>query len=120
MQTIRSKSALFFSNVPNLAKSLWFRSSFIINNEPIEPNLNGVFGNKYGKIWGWLRNYDNLWEFTNSSISVFYQANICLHLVQFEYQLVYRYSNSLPMITNEELFSYIWLFVILGHLFDEQ
>jgi hypothetical protein len=27
-----------------------FRSSFIVNNEPIEPNLNGVLANKYGKL----------------------------------------------------------------------
>jgi len=31
--------------------SLSFRSSFIINTDPIEENLNGIFVNKYHKIW---------------------------------------------------------------------
>ncbi len=42
-----------------------FWLSFIINNEQIESNLNGVFANKYNKIWHWPRNFDNFWEFLN-------------------------------------------------------
>jgi hypothetical protein len=34
--------------------------------------------------------------------------------------LVYGYSDSLPMNTNEELFGYIQLFSIFSHLFNEQ
>jgi len=33
---------------------------------------------------------------------------------------VYRYSDSLPMNINEELFGYFQLFIIFGQLFDEQ
>jgi len=47
-----------------------FRSSFIINNEQIEPNLNSVFENKYGKIQCWPRNYNKFWEIKNSAISL--------------------------------------------------
>ncbi len=36
------------------------------------------------------------------------------------YLNIYRYSDSMPMNTYEELFSYIRLFVISGHLFDER
>jgi hypothetical protein len=41
-------------------------------------------------------------------------------LVQFDYLLVYRYSDSLPTNTNEELLSNIRLFVLFGQLFDER
>ena len=50
--------------------SSWFRLSFIINIEQIEPNLNGVFANKYDKIRCWPRNFENFQEFWNSSISL--------------------------------------------------
>ncbi len=54
----------------------------MVNTELIEPNLNSVFVNKYGKIQCWLRNNDNLQEFSNSSISDFHQiANISLYSV---------------------------------------
>ncbi len=47
-----------------------FWLSFTINNEQIAPNLNSVFANKYDKIWCWPRNFDYIWEFLNSSISL--------------------------------------------------
>jgi len=42
--------------------SSWFRLSFIINNEQIEPNLNGGFANKYDKIQCCPRNFDTFQE----------------------------------------------------------
>ncbi len=44
-----------------------FHHQIFSNSEPVEYNLNGIFANNYGKIWCWLRNYDNLQEITNSS-----------------------------------------------------
>jgi hypothetical protein len=63
--------------------SLSFSSSFIINYEPIEWNLNSVFANKFAKIQRWPRNYDKLWEIMNRYILIFYPfANICLYSVK--------------------------------------
>jgi hypothetical protein len=45
MITIQSNSALLSSNFFKL-NSLSFRSSFIINTEPIEPILNGIFAKR--------------------------------------------------------------------------
>jgi hypothetical protein len=47
-----------------------FRSSFIINNEQIEPNLNSIFAIKYGKIQCSLRNYNKFQKIENSLISL--------------------------------------------------
>jgi hypothetical protein len=46
--------------------SSWFRLSFIINNEQIEPNLNSVFVIKYDKIQCWPRNFDNFPDISDS------------------------------------------------------
>jgi hypothetical protein len=51
--------------------SLFFSEQNLVNLERIEWPLNSVFTNKYGKIRYWPRNDKYLWEFTNSSISVF-------------------------------------------------
>ncbi len=51
----------FFKVEKNKMNSSWFGLSFIINNEQIEPNLNGVFANKYNKIQCWPRNIENFW-----------------------------------------------------------
>ena len=54
MTTIQSKSALIsqiflkLNEVKQIVND--FLLSFTINNEQIEPNLNGVFANKYDKI----------------------------------------------------------------------
>ena len=62
--------------------SLSFSEQNLVNLEPIEWPLNSVFTNKYGKIWCRPRNYEYLWEFTNSLISVFHwYPNIHLYLV---------------------------------------
>ncbi len=54
MTTIWSKSALFsqtFSKLNEIKQIVHdLALSFIINNEQIETNLNGVFANKYDKI----------------------------------------------------------------------
>jgi hypothetical protein len=64
---------------------------------PIEWPLKSVFKNKYGKIWCWLRNYEYLWEFTNSLIPVCHRyATIHFYSVFFKYLLVYQYLDSLP------------------------
>jgi hypothetical protein len=64
----------------------------MVNTEPIKPNLNGVFANKYGKTQCWPRNYDNLWEFSNSLILVLHQfANIYLYSAKFKNLRVYQY-----------------------------
>ncbi len=69
---------------------------------PIEWPLDSVFSNKYDKIRCWLRNYEYLWQFTNSCIPVcHWYATIHFYLVYFEYLLVYRYSDSLPTNTNK-------------------
>ena len=60
----------FFEIKRNEMNSSWFRLSFIINNEQIEPNLNSVFVIKYDKIQCWPRNYDKFWEIVNSLISI--------------------------------------------------
>ncbi len=49
----------------------WFRLSFFINNEQIEPNLNGVFTNKYGKIQCWLTNFEKFWIVMISLLRIF-------------------------------------------------
>ena len=63
--------------------------------------------------------YENLqivWSqfFTGKQIFIYIWSN------SNKYLLVYRYSDLMPMNTNEELFGYIWLFVIFDHQFDEQ
>ncbi len=54
MTTIRSKSALIFwifSKLNEIKQIVHdFLLSFTTNNEQIEPNLNGVFANKFNKI----------------------------------------------------------------------
>ncbi len=60
----------FFEIQQNEMNSSWFRLLFIINNEQIEPNLNGVFANKYDKIQCWPRNFDDFQEISNSLISL--------------------------------------------------
>jgi len=51
--------------------------------------------------------YEYLQEFTNSLIPVFHRyATIHLYSVYFEYLLVYRYSDLLPMNTNKYLFGH--------------
>ncbi len=75
--------------------SLSFSKPNLLNLEPIEWPLSSVFTNKYCKIWCWPRNYIYLREFTNSSIPVFHRnAPIHLYSVNFEYLLVYRYSDN--------------------------
>ncbi len=51
--------------------SLSFSTLNLVNPEPIEWPLNSVFTNKYDKIRCWPRNYEYLWEFTNSLIPFF-------------------------------------------------
>ncbi len=74
MTTIRSKSALIFqifsklNEIKQIVHDFWL--SFTIKNEQIEPNLAGVFANKYYKIRCWLRNFEYFWEFSNSLISL--------------------------------------------------
>ncbi len=58
---------LFGQKVPYFPQMYWnqsdsssFKSLFMGNTEPLEPNLNGVFANKYSKKWYWLRNYNSL------------------------------------------------------------
>jgi len=43
-------ASYLFQNFQNYTNSLSFKLSFIINSEHIEPNLNGIFANKYGEI----------------------------------------------------------------------
>ena len=75
MTTIQSKSALIswiFSKLNKMKRIVHdFWLSFTINNEQIEPKLNGVFVNKYNKIRCWPRNLDYFREFLNSLISLF-------------------------------------------------
>ncbi len=74
MTTIQSKSALIFqifsklNEIKQIVHDFWL--SFTIKNEQIEPNLAGVFANKYYKIWCWLKNFEYFWEFSNSLISL--------------------------------------------------
>ncbi len=51
-------SASFITIFQNLTNSLSSSSSYFVNSEPIEHNLNGIFVNKYGKIQSCLRNYE--------------------------------------------------------------
>ncbi len=68
------KKCLNFRDFLKLNKMKWivhdFWLLFIINDKQIEPNLNGAFANKYDKIQCWLRNFENLWDFMNSLISL--------------------------------------------------
>jgi hypothetical protein len=91
MTTIWSKSASISWIFLKLNEMKWivhdFWLSFAISNEQIEPNLNGVFANKYDKIrcwprnfweilrnfekfWEILRNFEKFWEISNSLISL--------------------------------------------------
>ncbi len=57
MINIPSNSALFFLNSAKL-NSLSFRSSFMVNTEAIEPNLNNKCVNKYGERQCRMKNYE--------------------------------------------------------------
>ncbi len=77
-----------------------FRLSFFINNEQTQPNLNGVFVNKYGKIQCWLRNFDYFWEILNRLLSllkifIYNQKNVSAF--GFWFQLLWK-SSKLPSI----------------------
>ncbi len=52
--------------------------------------------------------------------SQFFTDKLIFVYIQSVYLMVYWYSDLLPKNTNEELFSYIWLFAIFGQLLDEQ
>ncbi len=73
MTTIQSKSALIFWIFFKLNKIKQivhdFLLSFAINNGQIEPNLNSVLAINYDKIRCSPRNFEYIWEFSNSSIS---------------------------------------------------
>ncbi len=58
--------------------SLSFSKLNLVNPEPIEWPSNSGFTNKYGKIWCWPRNYEYLWEFTNSLIPFFHRYGTIL------------------------------------------
>ncbi len=73
---------------------------------------------KYNPNWeitNTCKNLQKVWSqfFTDKLIFIYIQSNLNIYLV-------YQYSDLLQMNTNKELFGYIWLFVIFGHLFDEQ
>ncbi len=57
---IQTNSVVFFQIFKDEINSLSFRSSFIINAEPIEPNLNGILVNKYNKMWYQMGNNKKL------------------------------------------------------------
>jgi hypothetical protein len=79
----------YFSQIiHNLTNSQSFRSSFIVNTEPIKPILNGIFVNKYGKIQCSLRNYE---KFILS-----YPLLIFDHIRKYS---VYRYSDLTSLIS---------------------
>jgi hypothetical protein len=66
---------------------------FLVNSEPIELNLIGIFSNKYGIIRCWLRHYDKI-------------SPICKYSFIFSLwnYLVYRYSALTCLINDEQVF----------------
>jgi hypothetical protein len=73
---------------------------------------------KYDADWEIKNIYENLqivWSqfFTDMLL-------IHLYLVYFKYLLVYRYSDSFPMNTNEHLFGHFQLFIIFAQVFNER
>ncbi len=68
---------------------------------------------KYDANWEIMNTYENLqivW-------SQFFTNKVIFGLIRIS--IGFRYSDLLPMNTNEELFGYIWLFIIFDHIFDE-
>ncbi len=63
--------------------------------------------------------YDANWEVMNTyeNLQIVWSKFFTDKLI---YLLVYRYLNSMQTNTNEKLLSYIRLFVIFSHLFDDQ
>jgi hypothetical protein len=81
--------------------SLSIKTSFIVNTEPIEKNLNSIFTNKYGKVWCRMGNNEKFRKIMNSWILVFHSfTNICLSSVKFVNIMVSSY-----LITKEVFFS---------------
>jgi hypothetical protein len=75
--------------------NLSFRSPFIVNTEPIGPILNGIFANKYGKIWCWLRNNEKLLKVWSQFFKYLFTFG---HIWKYS---VYRYSDSTGSISDE-------------------